>query len=32
MPAPENLFKTRLLAGETLFGCWLDLADAPPPN
>ena len=27
MPAPHNTFKTRLLAGETLIGCWLALAD-----
>jgi 4-hydroxy-2-oxoheptanedioate aldolase len=27
MPAPHNSFKTRLLAGETLIGCWLALAD-----
>ncbi len=27
MPAPENLLKKRLAAGETLFGCWLGLAD-----
>ena len=23
MPAPENIFKKRLKAGETLMGCWL---------
>ena len=28
MPAPTNTFKARLAAGETLFGCWLALADA----
>lgn len=28
MPAPENLFKKRLLAGETLIGCWVALGDA----
>lgn len=28
MPAPENLFKRRLLAGETLIGCWVALGDA----
>ncbi|QBF29912.1 HpcH/HpaI aldolase/citrate lyase family protein [Thalassococcus sp. S3] len=28
MAAPENTFKTRLLAGETLYGCWLGLGDA----
>lgn len=28
MPAPVNRLKQRLLAGETLFGCWLSLADA----
>ena len=27
MPVPENRFKTRLLAGDTLIGCWLNLAD-----
>lgn len=27
MPAPENLLKKRLAAGETLFGCWLAMAD-----
>lgn len=28
MPAPVNRLKQRLAAGETLFGCWLSLADA----
>lgn len=28
MPAPENTFKTRLLAGERLIGCWAGFADA----
>lgn len=28
MPAPVNLFKQRLLAGETLIGCWLSQAEA----
>lgn len=28
MPAPENTFKTKLLAGETLWGCWAGFADA----
>ncbi|MHA6264791.1 HpcH/HpaI aldolase family protein [Arenibacterium sp. CAU 1754] len=28
MPAPENTFKTRLKAGETLIGCWLSLGEA----
>lgn len=28
MPAPVNRYKQRLAAGETLFGCWLSLADA----
>lgn len=28
MPAPINTFKKALGAGETLFGCWLSLADA----
>lgn len=27
MPAPTNIFKRRLAAGETVIGCWLDLAD-----
>ncbi|MEX0338053.1 MAG: aldolase/citrate lyase family protein [Arenibacterium sp.] len=27
MPAPVNTFKSRLLAGETMIGCWLALAD-----
>ncbi|MAY87768.1 MAG: 2-keto-3-deoxy-L-rhamnonate aldolase [Pseudooceanicola sp.] len=27
MAAPENTFKRRLLAGDTLIGCWLALAD-----
>lgn len=27
MPAPENTFKTRLLAGETVWGCWAGFAD-----
>lgn len=27
MPAPENRFKSRLAAGETLIGCWVALAD-----
>ena len=27
MPAPVNTLKTRLLAGETLIGCWVALAD-----
>lgn len=30
MPAPINTFKKRLQAGETLFGCWLSLAEAGP--
>lgn len=30
MPAPINTFKKRLQAGETLFGCWLSLAEAAP--
>ncbi|MEM8728617.1 MAG: HpcH/HpaI aldolase/citrate lyase family protein [Pseudomonadota bacterium] len=29
MPAPVNLFKQRLLAGETLIGCWLSLGEGP---
>lgn len=28
MPAPENTFKTRLLAGERLIGCWAGFANA----
>lgn len=28
MPAPINEFKQALAAGDTLFGCWLSLADA----
>ncbi len=28
MPAPINPFKKSLRAGETLFGCWLSLADS----
>lgn len=28
MPAPENRFKSRLAAGETLIGAWVGLADA----
>lgn len=28
MPAPINTFKKSLRAGETLFGCWLGLADS----
>lgn len=28
MPAPLNTFKKQLAAGETLYGCWLALADA----
>jgi len=28
MPAPVNTFKNKLAAGDTLFGCWLSLADA----
>ncbi len=28
MPAPENLLKKRLAAGEVLYGCWLGMADA----
>lgn len=27
MPAPHNTFKTALKEGQTLFGCWLGLAD-----
>ena len=27
MPAPENRFKTRLLQGEMLYGCWAGFAD-----
>ena len=27
MPAPTNILKKRLLAGETLIGCWVALAD-----
>jgi 4-hydroxy-2-oxoheptanedioate aldolase len=27
MPAPTNQLKRRLAAGETLFGCWLGMAD-----
>ena len=27
MPAPVNMFKKALKAGDTLFGCWLSLAD-----
>ncbi len=27
MPAPENTFKSRLLAGERLIGCWAGFAD-----
>lgn len=27
MPAPENSFKSRLVAGETLIGAWVGLAD-----
>jgi 4-hydroxy-2-oxoheptanedioate aldolase len=27
MPAPQNTFKTRLLAGERLIGCWAGFAD-----
>lgn len=30
MPAPENTFKKRLLAGETLIGCWLSFGEAAP--
>lgn len=30
MPAPQNHLKRRLAAGETLFGCWLGMADAYP--
>ncbi|MGV6850503.1 MAG: HpcH/HpaI aldolase family protein [Marinibacterium sp.] len=30
MPAPLNLFKQRLLAGETLIGCWLSFGEAGP--
>ena len=30
MPAPTNQFKQRLLAGETLIGCWLSFAEAAP--
>jgi 4-hydroxy-2-oxoheptanedioate aldolase len=28
MAAPENTFKTRLLAGQTLWGCWAGFADS----
>ena len=28
MPAPENRFKSRLAAGETLIGAWVGLGDA----
>lgn len=28
MPAPENIFKKRLLAGETLIGAWLCMGEA----
>ena len=28
MPAPLNRLKLRLAAGETVFGCWLGMADA----
>src|SRR6056297_2250154 len=28
MPAPENLFKSALSQGETLYGCWAGFADA----
>jgi 4-hydroxy-2-oxoheptanedioate aldolase len=28
MPAPKNMFKSRLLAGDTLIGCWMDFAEA----
>lgn len=27
MPAPQNRLKLRLAAGETVFGCWLGMAD-----
>lgn len=27
MPAPQNTLKHRLMAGETLIGCWLGMAD-----
>jgi len=27
MPAPKNNFKSRLAAGEVLYGCWVGLAD-----
>lgn len=30
MPAPVNRLKTRLAQGDTLFGCWLGLADPYP--
>lgn len=30
MPAPLNLFKKRLLAGDTLIGCWLSFAEPGP--
>lgn len=30
MPAPTNTFKQRLLAGETLIGCWLSFGEAAP--
>ena len=29
MPAPENRYKQRLAARETLYGCWLSLAHGP---
>ena len=29
MPPPTNRFKQRLQAGETLFGCWVSLANGP---
>lgn len=28
MPAPENLLKMKLAAGDTLHGCWVGMADA----
>ena len=27
MPAPQNHLKRRLASGETLYGCWLGMAD-----
>lgn len=32
MPALENTFKTRLLAGDTLIGCWLGLGEGYVAN